>query len=178
MLPGSGEKFKNLLAKLPYLASAGLFVSDTSSGRVRRTGKGEPLVTYRMNEPDARLMTGGMARIAEIFLAAGARAVMTGLPSIPWIRSKADVEELRERAIAPGALKLTAFHPVGTCRMGADASSSVVDPWGELHDVNGLFVADASMLPGCPTVNPQITIMAFATRTASHIIRHREELLA
>ena len=36
----------------------------------------------------------------------------------------------------------------------------------------GLFVSDASVLPGCPTVNPQITIMAFATRTADYLARH------
>ena len=79
---------------------------------------------------------------------------------------------MKEEAVRPGALRLTAFHPAGTARMGADPSRTVVDPWGEAHGVANLFVADASVLPGCPTVNPQITIMAFATRTADHIVRH------
>jgi choline dehydrogenase-like flavoprotein len=47
-----------------------------------------------------------------------------------------------------------------------------VGPYGEVHGVPGLFVSDASILPGCPTVNPQITIMAFATRTADYLARH------
>ena len=82
------------------------------------------------------------------------------------------LDELKEEAVKPGSLRLTAFHPVGTARMGADAATSVVGPWGEVHGVPGLFVSDASVLPGCPTVNPQITIMAFATRTADYLARH------
>jgi choline dehydrogenase-like flavoprotein len=88
------------------------------------------------------------------------------------VRSLKDLEDVKEEAVRPGALRLTAFHPVGTARMGAEPSASVVGQWGECHDVAGLFVADGSMLPGCPTVNPQITIMAFATRTADHMVRH------
>jgi choline dehydrogenase-like flavoprotein len=83
-----------------------------------------------------------------------------------------ELEDIKEEAVKPGALRLTAFHPVGTARMGADASKTVVGPWGETHDIANLFVADGSVMPGCPTVNPQISIMAFATRTADHIIRH------
>ncbi|MGH2830440.1 MAG: GMC family oxidoreductase N-terminal domain-containing protein, partial [Actinomycetota bacterium] len=113
-LPGAGPQLANLLSRMPHVASAGLFVSDTSSGRVRRRRHGEPLVTYRLNDADARKMADGMARIAEIFLAAGARAVFTGLPSIPWITGRDNVGELRERGARAQTLKLTAFHPVGT----------------------------------------------------------------
>jgi choline dehydrogenase-like flavoprotein len=40
---------------------------------------------------------------------------------------------------------------------------------GEHHDVRNLFVADGSIFPTCAGVNPQVTIMAFATRIAEHI---------
>ncbi|GAG29593.1 unnamed protein product, partial [marine sediment metagenome] len=59
-----------------------------------------------------------------------------------------------------------------TCRMGRDPASSVVGPWGEAHGVRGLYIADASIFPSCLGVNPQISIMAFATRTAFHILGH------
>jgi choline dehydrogenase-like flavoprotein len=62
--------------------------------------------------------------------------------------------------------------------MGADPAASVVDPWGQSHEVAGLFVADASMLPGCPGVNPMVTIMAMATRTADHLVRTGARLFA
>lgn len=170
--PGSGLFTKELLSRYRNLATAGLFVSDTSSGRVRRIGSGEPLVTYRLNKLDTRKLVRGVVHVAEIFLAAGARAVFTGLPGTSFVTKREDLEALKEEAIRPGALRLTAFHPVGTARMGSDPSQTVVNQWGECHEVPGLFVADASVLPGCPSVNPQITIMAFATRTADYLVRN------
>jgi choline dehydrogenase-like flavoprotein len=171
-IPGSGLFTKELLGQYKHLASAGLFVSDTSSGRVRRMGKGEPVVTYKLNKVDTRKLVRGIVHVAEIFFAAGAKNVFTGLPGKAFVTNPKDLEDVKEEAVRPGALRLTAFHPVGTARMGADASKTVVGPWGETHDVGNLFVADGSVMPGCPTVNPQISIMAFATRTADHIVRH------
>jgi choline dehydrogenase-like flavoprotein len=171
-MPGSGMFTKELIGQSSKLASAGVFVSDTSSGRVRAMGRGEPVVTYRLNKIDTRKLVRGMTHVAEIFFAAGAGAVYTGIPGKHFVQSTKDLEDVKEEAVRPGALRLTAFHPVGTARMGGDASTSVVGPWGEAHDVAGLFVADGSVLPGCPTVNPQVTIMGFATRTADHIVRH------
>jgi choline dehydrogenase-like flavoprotein len=171
-MPGSGMFTKELIGQSSKLASAGVFVSDTSSGRVRAIGRGEPVVTYRLNKIDTRKLVRGMTHVAEIFFAAGAGAVYTGIPGKHFVQSTKDLEDVKEEAVRPGALRLTAFHPVGTARMGGDPSTSVVGPWGEVHDVAGLFVADGSVLPGCPTVNPQVTIMGFATRTADHIVRH------
>jgi GMC oxidoreductase len=171
-MPGTGQFTKEILARYKHLASAGLFVSDTSSGRVRKMGKGEPVVTYKLNKLDTRKLVRGIVHAAEIFFAAGAQQVFTGLPGKGFVQSTQELEDVKEEAVKPGALRLTAFHPVGTARMGADPSKTVVGPWGESHDVANLFVADASVLPGCPTVNPQISIMAFATRTADHVVRH------
>jgi choline dehydrogenase-like flavoprotein len=77
-----------------------------------------------------------------------------------------DERGLDERAVRPGELRLEAFHPMGTARMGSDPRSSVVAPSGETHDVPGLFVADASVLPTSLGANPQLTIMAVARRIA------------
>ena len=56
---------------------------------------------------------------------------------------------------------------MGSCRMGVD-SRSVAGPWGELHDVKGVWIGDASAFPTA-SVNPMITIMALAHRTAEAI---------
>ena len=64
---------------------------------------------------------------------------------------------------------LTSFHPMGTCRMGSDPATSVVDLDHESHDLPGLFIVDGSTLPGPPSVNPQLTIMAIASRAAERI---------
>jgi choline dehydrogenase-like flavoprotein len=57
---------------------------------------------------------------------------------------------------------------MGTARMGRP-EDGVIDSWGEHHDVRNLFVADGSIFPTCVGVNPQVSIMAFATRTAERI---------
>ena len=53
--------------------------------------------------------------------------------------------------------------------MGSYPATSVVDSWGRVWDVPGLWVLDASILPSSTHVNPQITIMALAARGAAHL---------
>lgn len=57
-------------------------------------------------------------------------------------------------------------HQVGTCRMGLDPRSSVVDSTGRFHAYDNLFVADGSWLPTSLGVGPALTIMAQALRLA------------
>lgn len=56
------------------------------------------------------------------------------------------------------------WHPVGTARMGSDPSTSIVDDHCRAHDVKGLFVVDASVLPTAGAVNTTLTIVALALR--------------
>lgn len=91
------------------------------------------------------------------------------LPGFPVVRTRADVDGLRHARISRGDLKLSAYHPMGTARMGPDPARSVVDPWGQVHGVEGLWALDASILPSSTMVNPQITIMAMATRGARRL---------
>jgi choline dehydrogenase-like flavoprotein len=60
-------------------------------------------------------------------------------------------------------------HLAGTARMGRDAATSVCNPGGRLHEVDNVFVADASTFPTFPGFNPTNTIMANALRIARGI---------
>jgi choline dehydrogenase-like flavoprotein len=173
ILPGVGPELKQALADYKHLASVGLFVSDSATGRVmgKRWGA-EPLVFYSLSRRDAGRLQRGMALAAEVFLEAGAQTVYTGLGRMPTVSGRRDLERLRELAIRPEELTVVGFHPMGTCRMGRDAATSVVGPYGESHVVRDLFLADASVLPSCAGVNPQVTIMALATRTAFHLLEN------
>jgi len=62
-----------------------------------------------------------------------------------------------------------ASHETGTCRMGADPRTSVLDPFSRAHDVANLFVVDGSPFVTLPEKNPTLTIMALAVRTARYI---------
>jgi len=111
-------------------------------------------------------MQRGVAILCEVFLAAGARRVLPFVVGMEEVRSKADVEKLRRMKLAPADIEVTAFHPLGTCRIGADPRESVLGPDHEVHTVERLFVADGSAVPTSLGVNPQMTIMAMALRTA------------
>ena len=66
----------------------------------------------------------------------------------------------------------TLFHPAGTCRMGATgAADTVVDPDGRVQGVDGLCVADASILPTIPRANTHLTVLAVAEAMAGRLAR-------
>ena len=60
-------------------------------------------------------------------------------------------------------------HQCGTLCFGTDPRSSVLDPYCRTHDVENLFVVDASFFPSSAAVNPALTIVAQALRVADHI---------
>ncbi len=65
----------------------------------------------------------------------------------------------------------TTRHIMGTARMGERAERSVVDAHGRLHGVENLFVADGSVFTSSGGLNPTLTIMALALRSAHHVAR-------
>ncbi|MFQ5595999.1 MAG: GMC family oxidoreductase N-terminal domain-containing protein, partial [Anaerolineae bacterium] len=171
-LPFVGREHKALLARYGQMAALGTIVSDTGSGRIRR-GLGErPIITYTLGREDTRRALAAIAAAARLYFAAGAREVYPGLPDLEVIRSVEGVEHITSSRWRAGDLKLSAYHPMGTCRMGEDPQHSVADSYGAVHDVPGLWIADASLMPSSTAVNPQITIMALATRVAQRILEN------
>jgi choline dehydrogenase-like flavoprotein len=88
----------------------------------------------------------------------------------PFLSGVADSVKLKSIALS---------HPLGGCRMAADASEGVVDEYGRVFDTSktgdrhfyeGLYVADASMIPTALGVNPSLTISALALRVADKIV--------
>jgi choline dehydrogenase-like flavoprotein len=160
-LPLTGARHAEAMADYRRLAQFGLMVSDSSRGSVRSLA-GRPLIRYDLLEPDVARFRAGLARMRELFEAAGAREVYLPLP--PGV--------LPERARARD-LKLMAFHPLGTARADARPTHGVVDGDLQLHGVPGVHVADGSVVPSSLGVNPQITIMALATRLAYDLLERR-----
>jgi len=66
-------------------------------------------------------------------------------------------------------ISLNYGHPSGTCRFGTDPASSVLDVNNKAHDLNNLYVVDASFMPTSGGANPSLTIAANAIRVAEHI---------
>ena len=65
--------------------------------------------------------------------------------------------------------ELSDYHPLGTARMGMDPRRSVVGPDHQAHDLPGMYIVDGSAVPSSLAVNPQVTIMALASRAAEKL---------
>jgi choline dehydrogenase-like flavoprotein len=64
-------------------------------------------------------------------------------------------------------------HQNGTCRMGADPTTSVLNAYCKAHDLDNLYVVDASCFVSASAVNPSLTIIAMAIRVADHLLQER-----
>jgi len=167
-LPGAGFEFKALGALYRRLSAFGLMVADTAAGRVTKGRFGAPfLAWYNLSRKDARSLHYGMARLAEIYFAAGAKRVFANFSPMPALNGEDDLVRFERLRAKPLHFELMAFHPLGTCAMGANPATSVVDFSLQTHDIRDLFVMDASVIPDSLGVNPQLTIMALAMRAAS-----------
>lgn len=165
-LGGSGAEFSRRVADYGHLGVMGVHLSERSEGRVGLTRKGALRVTYDLRSDDADTIRFGIARAADIHFAAGAQEVYPHVGRLS-VLAPGEQGRVEQGRVKPSALRLEAFHPMGTARMGSDPSASVVGPTGEAHDVPGLHVADASLFPTSLKVNPMVTIMACARHIAT-----------
>jgi choline dehydrogenase-like flavoprotein len=62
-------------------------------------------------------------------------------------------------------------HQAGTCRFGTDPAASVLDVNCKAHELDNLYVTDASIFPSIGAVNPALTVMANAIRVGEHIVQ-------
>jgi len=157
-LPLSGRRHQEAMSRYRHLAQFGLMVSDKPRGRIHSVA-GRPVIRYDLDPRDLKRFRVGIRRLGELFEAAGALEVYLPLPS--------GVAPERARALD---LKLIGFHPLGSARADARASHGVVDSNLAVHGVDGLHVADGSVVPSALGVNPQLTIMALATRLAFKLL--------
>ncbi len=138
-----------------------------SRGRVEIDADGQPVVHHHFfsDERDLDTLTGGCELIERIAAAAPFQQVLRGprkpLP-VPQTR-----DEWRSflRATANAA-----YHPVGTCRMGSDPDA-VVDPKLRVNGIQGLRIADASVMPRITSTNTNATTIMIGEKAAETILR-------
>ena len=88
------------------------------------------------------------------------------------IKPGAHIDTDEDLAKAAGDIGTTIFHPVGTCKMGND-SMAVVDSRLKVHGVNGLRVADASIMPTITSGNTNSPTLVIAQKAADFILQDR-----
>jgi choline dehydrogenase-like flavoprotein len=173
-IPIIGPRFMELVEGYDRLAAFGFMIEDTSRGRVRSGAGWRPFLTYVLNDHDVARMKRGMEILVRIFLAAGAKSILPNVNGFDEISDVRGLDRFRAAKLTARDFEITAYHPLGTARMGRDPRHSVVGPTHETHDVPGLFVVDGSAVPSSLAVNPQLTIMAMATRAAPFVAQSIE----
>jgi choline dehydrogenase-like flavoprotein len=171
-LPGFGKVHREIMEQFPHIGALIVLVKEIdSAGRVAVNSHGRPSISYRWGNRDLSYLKEGLAAAMRIHFAAGARRAMT-LHATPVLADSPEVIGSALASASWGANEIERFsaHPLGTCRMGKDPHRAVVDSHCQSHDVPGLFVIDGSVLPTSLGVNPQITILAIAEKSAEWIV--------
>lgn len=165
-MPGAGPDHVRLSEQVPNIAMFGALIHDEGGGVIWRNPLGrEPIVLYRCTKRDQRAFRRGIRILGDTFLAAGAKELFVPVLGMHGLTPD-QFRALDLDAIPSMRFECASQHPLGSCRMGVSAGSSAVDPYGESWDAKDLFIADASVLPSSLGVNPQLTVMAMATRIA------------
>jgi choline dehydrogenase-like flavoprotein len=155
-LPKWGSEFKDRIEAFPrsmvaagHTTSLAVEANSVSIDPTLKDAWGIPSirVTYKDHPDDIKIAKFMQDRCAEIMDAAGARKV--------W---RDDIAEQN-----------TGVHLLGTCRMGNDPKTSVVDKYHRTHDVKNLFLCDGSSFVTSGRGQPTMTIQALAFRAGDHI---------
>jgi choline dehydrogenase-like flavoprotein len=160
-----GKEAWDLMRRYNQMVATGVLVEDSTSGRVSRAF-GVPLPRYSITAQDHRRFIKGALALAELHFAMGAEYCMMPFLHRPFARSMDDLRGIDERSVPIDTLELFTVHLMGTAAMGSRPDRSVVDPSGQVWDLPGCYVADASLFPSAIGVNPQVTVMALATLVA------------
>jgi choline dehydrogenase-like flavoprotein len=172
-----GAQHKELTCKYRYRADWVFIVKDRGAGSVTIDENGKSTFWYPFtDELDRRHFREAAVTSIRMHEAAGAQQIfLAGQPFAPWTRGddlEAFIEKVNEIPIGPGGTPVFSAHQMCSAKLGDDPQTAVAKPTGELYDVTGVWIADASGMPSCSGVNPMVSIMAFARRTAMNMLGH------
>jgi choline dehydrogenase-like flavoprotein len=172
----TGAQHKGDMARGPISSAMVFLVRDRGHGRVTVDGAGNPVHAYPFSDAlDLAHFRHGLKTMARLHEAAGAQEILTlHRKRMHWTRDGAEPLEdyarrVHDAPLSPFEHATFSLHHMGSARMGTDPATSVAGPWGELHDVAGVWIGDASAFPTASGTNPMLTTMALAHRTAEAI---------
>jgi len=169
--PLSLDKFGEALHPFPAFTASVCNLRPTSRGHVR-IKSAEPSthpaiqLNYLSTEEDRRVAADAI-RLTRRIVAAEALRRFEPEEYRPGLAYQTD-EEL---AKAAGEIGTTIFHPVGTCKMGpAEDASAVVDPELRVHGLEGLRIADASIMPTITSGNTSAPTVMIGEKAADLVL--------
>lgn len=174
-IAGYGPGLDALMSRMDHQQQILVLVLDQArrDNRIAVDGAGNPVAHYDLTAPELQQAFVRSVRAAgRLFFAAGARrAHLPGSGRLFVESSEADQldEIVRPERFRLGQVSISAAHLMGGCAMAASPADGVTDPWGRVHGLPGVYVADGSLFPDSVEVNPYLTIMALADRVAEAV---------
>ncbi|KAH7514449.1 hypothetical protein FEM48_Zijuj11G0090800 [Ziziphus jujuba var. spinosa] len=170
----SGKDIKDKMCRFSRTAHIFALARDIGSGTV----KSESSINYQMEAVDEENLQKGLAKVLRILAAAGAEEIGThhakgrtlNVKKVSSHEFERFVKEESSRMIRDLSSPICSAHQMGSCRMGIDPNTSVVNQMGETWEVEGLFLADTSVFPTALGVNPMLTVQAIAYCTAQSVL--------
>ncbi|MFI5225189.1 MAG: GMC family oxidoreductase N-terminal domain-containing protein [Candidatus Limnocylindrales bacterium] len=184
----STDGHAGLMSRVTHLAPLIAITRDLGSGTVRTTKGGSTRIDYRVGTADAATLRRGLVEMARLGRAAGGLQLAAFGTPPAWFGTErstapgpepafeAYLERLAGFDFGPNRGSVFSAHQMGTARMGSDPVDHPVDERGRVRRdragaiVRGLYVGDASLFPTAIGVNPMITVMALARRTARTVL--------
>ena len=182
-LTGFGAEHSTFLTAFPRLQMILVMAHDRAvpENRITIDAAGRPVVHYTFTPQVIDALVAATRLSARIFMGAGAVRVHAPSADPPLIeaRDAAHIDTLvHARHFLTHRISVSSAHMMGGCAMGRSVADSVTDSWGRVHGMPWLRIADSSLFPDSNEVNPYLTVMALADRTAEAVRADRPALLA
>ena len=126
VMNGFGRQLAERMRGHRRIATGGVLVDDSSSGRIRTLPFGVPYVKYDVTDVDQAKFIKAAYKLAELYFAAGAKEVITAFHSVPVLKSPDELRLINEIQPRVEDTEYFTAHIMGTCRMHSDRRRSLV----------------------------------------------------
>jgi len=162
----SAESHQAFMKRFNQTATLAVMFRDRPVGRVLSDG-----FEYTMAEEDRAGWIDALRTGSRILFAAGARRVFFNSHRPLILNGPQEIDSGLTLDLARDErIQITSGHPMGGCALGGDRRRAVVDSRGRSWDVDGLYVADSSILPTSLGVNPCYTVFALGRYIADKMV--------
>ncbi len=170
-MPGTGATHRQRMKQLKRLGGTICWIDDVEEGRMRLDGE-RPRFHTPLGGGNGERIRDAFKKQAQLLVAVGAKQVIFGDSKDTVLTRASEIDAaVAGLDLSPGRFVMAAPHPAGGARMGKDPKTSVVAMDHRVHGTDNLYVADPSVFPTAPSVDPSLTIMGFSCLAAEQVKR-------